>query len=248
MVINRKVVKRREGEGSQECNKLLTPAPLLHSPSPHSATPIPEKIPVSSSSSPPMANFAVDPRPHVPKGFALVEQPLRPPLRYEVYVTGCYTLANEDLAIIKLNPPVHKDDFRPLATELRHYFTEVHRAYVAEIQPCPIGDAFIRFGSALERERFLGPVFTFGSYEMTVLKHDEGENARSFDLDREAWVMLVTFREDLKNTVTVAKAVSGFGILVDWHEYDNLARVVQRFTCTMKLRFLILLKSMVGCL
>ena len=63
---------------------------------------------------------------------------------------------------------------------------------------------------------------------MTVLKHDEAENARSFDLDREAWVMLISFSEDLKNTVDVAKAVSGFGILVDWHEIDNLARVVAK--------------------
>jgi len=63
---------------------------------------------------------------------------------------------------------------------------------------------------------------------MTVLKHDEAENARSFDLDREAWVMLIGFSEDLKNTVDVAKAVSGFGILVDWHEIDNLARVVAK--------------------
>jgi len=49
---------------------------------------------------------------------------------------------------------------------------------------------------------------------MKVVKHDEVENARSFDLDREAWVMLVGFPEDLKNAVVIAKAVSGFGILV----------------------------------
>lgn len=133
-----------------------------------------------------MANFAVDPCPHVPKWFSLVEQPLRPPLHQEVFVTGCYTLANEDLAIIKLDPPVHKDDFGPLATELRQFLTDVHRAHVSEIQPFPLGDAFVRFGSPLDRERFLGPVFTFGSNAMTVLKNDEAENARSFYLDWEA--------------------------------------------------------------
>lgn len=132
------------------------------------------------------------------------------------------------MAIIKLEPPVNKDDFGLLATELQRFFTEVHRAYVAEIQPCPLGDGYVRLGSPLERERFLGLVFTFGSYAMTVLKHDEAENARSFDLDREAWVMLVGFPEDLKNTVVVAKAVSGFGILVHWHETENLARVVAK--------------------
>ena len=34
---------------------------------------------------------------------------------------------------------------------------------------------------------------------MIVIKHDEAENARAFDLDREAWVMLVGFLEDLRN-------------------------------------------------
>lgn len=39
-------------------------------------------------------------------------------------------------------------------------------------------------------------------------------------------MLLVAFPEDLKDSVGVAKAVSGFGIMVDWHENNNLARVV----------------------
>jgi hypothetical protein len=49
---------------------------------------------------------------------------------------------------------------------------------------------------------------------MRILKHDEAENAHSFDLDREAWVMLDGFLEDVKDSINIAKAVSGFGILV----------------------------------
>jgi len=48
------------------------------------------------------------------------------------------------------------------------------------------------------------------------------------DLDRVAWVLLVGFPEDLKNGVVIAKAVSGFGILVHWHDIENLARVVAK--------------------
>lgn len=219
-------VKNQEGGGAGVSNISRTVSESSSLVPPSSATQ--EKTLALSSSSPAMANFAVDPRPHVPKGFSLLDQPLRPPLRQEVFVSGCFVQANEDLAIIKLSPPVHKDDFGPLASELRRFFSEVHRAHVFEVQPCALGDAFVRFGSALERERFLGPVFSFGPYAMTVIKHDEAENARTFDLDREAWVMLVGFPEDLKSTAIVAKAVSGFGILVDWHEPDNLARVVAK--------------------
>ncbi|XP_066325403.1 uncharacterized protein [Miscanthus floridulus] len=175
-----------------------------------------------------MANWAVDPRPHVPRGFTLQDPVSRPPLRHEVYVAGCYSLHDEDLAIVKLQPPVHKDDFASLDSALRAFFEEMHRVRVAEIQPCPLGDAYVRFNTALEREKFLGPVFSFGNCSMTVIKHDEGDNVRSYDLDREAWVMLVGFPEDLKNGPIIAKAVSGFGILVYWHESNNLARVVAK--------------------
>ena len=30
---------------------------------------------------------------------------------------------------------------------------------------------------------------------MTVVKHDESDNALTFDLDREAWIMLVGFQK-----------------------------------------------------
>lgn len=47
---------------------------------------------------------------------------------------------------------------------------------------------------------------------MSVIKHDESNNARLFDLDREAWLLLIGFLEDLKNSAWVAKVVSWFGI------------------------------------
>lgn len=125
-----------------------------------------------------------------------------------MYVTGCFSQHNEDLVIIKLQPAVHKDDFAELDTALCSFFLDIHQVRTAEIQPCPMGDAYVRFNSALERERFLGPVFSFGSYNMTLVKHDEADNARSFDLDCEARVMLVGFPEDLKSAAIITKAMS----------------------------------------
>jgi hypothetical protein len=49
-----------------------------------------------------------------------------PLLRHEVYVSSYYTLYNEDLAIVRLQPAVHKDDFDSLATTLRGFFKEMH--------------------------------------------------------------------------------------------------------------------------
>jgi hypothetical protein len=67
-----------------------------------------------------------------------------------------------------------------------------------------LGDAYVCFGSPLEREKLLGPIFHFGNYRMTVVMHDEGINASSFELDREAWVMLLGFPKDLHTTQIVA--------------------------------------------
>lgn len=113
-----------------------------------------------------MANFAVDPRPHVLPGFTLEERPAWPMVRHEVYAIGCYMLLNEDLAIARLTLPLHKDDFKLLDKELKNFFMDVHQVCIADIQPCPIGDAYVRFGSALEWERFLGLNFAFGQYTL----------------------------------------------------------------------------------
>lgn len=175
-----------------------------------------------------MSNFPVEPNAFVPPGFTLVEPPLRPPLRHEVFVTGCYSLLNEDLAIAKLTPSVHKDDFKLLAKELKNFLVDVHQVCVTDIQPCPVGDAYVRFCSPLERERFLGPNFAFGNYCLHFIKHDEAENARSFELDREVWVMMLGFLEDLRTTQHIAKAVSSFGILANWDDAPSLARIVAK--------------------
>jgi hypothetical protein len=68
----------------------------------------------------------MDPRPFVPKVFMLDDVQASPLLRHEVYITGCYNKINEDLAIVKLSPPVHKDNFRLLARELKTFFRDVH--------------------------------------------------------------------------------------------------------------------------
>jgi len=165
-----------------------------------------------------MANFVADPRPFVPKGFVLDDVQPSPLLRHEVYVTGCYNKTNEDLAIAKLSPPVHKEDFHLLARELKAFFRDVHQVYGTEISPCPIGDAFIKFNNPFERDRFLGPNFMFGYYSLHFVRHDEAENARAFPIDREAMILILAYPEDLRYTQHVVRAVSQFGILIGWDD------------------------------
>lgn len=173
-----------------------------------------------------MANFAIDPRRHVHAGFELEDPPHHTPLLHEVFVADSYNLANEDMAIVKLEPADEDHDFGSLSNQLRKFFSELHQVRVAEIQPCAVGDAYVRFTSPLDRERFLGPISPFGRYSLSMYKHDGLLNARSFDLNRQVLVMLVAFPEYLRNDAVIARAVSTFGIMVNWHDIENLARVV----------------------
>ena len=118
-----RVVSRSEVEGTLG-NHLYpkTTPPLV--PSPPIST-VPASVtenPTTSS----MANWPYDPVPHLPPGFSIQEPPLRNGIRQEVFVIGCYTLYNEDLAIIKLQPPVSGDDFGEVKTALRSFFQDVH--------------------------------------------------------------------------------------------------------------------------
>jgi hypothetical protein len=88
-------------------------------------SPSPPFSPVNPSSAA-MANWPCDPFPHVPTGYTLEMSVNQPLLRQVVFITGCYTLYNEDLVIVHLQPPVHKDDFEELKSALHTFFHEVH--------------------------------------------------------------------------------------------------------------------------
>nr|TKW21483.1 hypothetical protein SEVIR_4G121900v2 [Setaria viridis] len=136
---------------------------------------------------------------------------------------------NEDLAITYLVPKVNKVDFEPMVAALKEFFVQTHGVHVAEVQPYPIGNAYVLFHNPVERERFLDKIIQFGpDYQIYVGKHNEGKNARFQDMDREAWIMLISFPEDARNNSTICKAVADFGLLHYWNDTNNLARIVAK--------------------
>ncbi|KAF8752694.1 hypothetical protein HU200_011935 [Digitaria exilis] len=93
-----------------------------------------------------MANFALDPLPHVPRGFEIVPRdPDAPPSRLYAYIGGVMDAYNEDLSIPFLLPAVAKEDFQHLAEALKSFFIQNMGVRLSEVQPSPIGDAFVRF-------------------------------------------------------------------------------------------------------
>ncbi|CAO2199834.1 unnamed protein product [Urochloa humidicola] len=101
-----------------------------------------------------MANFPVDPRPFVPPSFTLVpREVLREPVCFRSFIAPSLEKTNEDLTIAIIVPPIAKEDFGPFARELQHYLID-HGIHYPEIQQCPIGEAFVRFDSPMQKEGF----------------------------------------------------------------------------------------------
>jgi hypothetical protein len=45
-------------------------------------------------------------------------------------------------------------------------------------------------------------------YSVRFVKHDEGDNAREYDIDREVWLLVLGYPLDARSTSTIAKVVS----------------------------------------
>lgn len=182
--------------------------------------PSPAPAPVS------MANFAVDPRPHLPHGFDWIERVApREPRRMRVFLGASGVKTNENMAIAITKPSVAKDDFPQLAGRLHSFLQAVHLVRHLEIQRCPLGDAYVRFGNPLERERlFQASPMPFGQYTLRFIKHDDGVNACATDMDREVWLMLLAYPNDYRSDEEIHKALSGFATLKHIHKSTNDAR------------------------
>lgn len=124
-------------------------------------------------------------------------------------------------------PAVDARDFPQVADAIHHYLVHKFRLRVSEIAPCPLGAAFVTFGSCVEREAAINhSVHPFEPYSLSFIKHDEGVNLRFAPLDRVCWLMLIPFPLDCYNVDAIGRAVSGFGTLIHWHESSDKARIL----------------------
>lgn len=164
----------------------------------------------------------------MPRGFeVLPRDPTVPLTRLYAYIGSVMDSYNEDLAIAFLLPAVAKEDFVHLSEAFKSFFIHDLGVRLLEVQPSHIGDAFVRFSSPVELERFLDEVAQFGrGYTIRFTKHDVGVHVRDHEVDREVWIMLMLFPNDARNNSAISKAVAGFGLLRYLHDSTNNARVM----------------------
>lgn len=107
-----------------------------------------------------MASFLIDPRLHAPCGFEVIPHDTNAPhLCLHAYLGCCMDAYNENTTISMLVLAVVKEDFDLMAAAPKDYFIDSHGVRLMEVHPCALGDAYVRFSSALKRERFLNEVY-----------------------------------------------------------------------------------------
>jgi hypothetical protein len=155
-----------------------------------------------------MAYQRADPRPFLPPNFQWVDIPNR-----EFMCRAVAPMhpppANEDLAIVTFDPlPGNVLNFGAVRNLVREFLISRH-INPRGIMPCHLGQAYVRFHHAYERDQMvnLSPM-VLGNVHISFVKHNEGRNWRRVFFNDDCWVMLLGFPDDYKSERHIQNAVS----------------------------------------
>ena len=135
-------------------------------------------------------------------------------------VVGLVTEQNNDLDIAILNPlpqgPISFLDIRSILEDFLH--NHVNVGYRG-MQPCPHGQAFIRFNYLLERDLLIqNSPHQYGNDTISFIPHNQAWNNRTTIMTHEVSLMLLGLDLDLWTQPLLEKAVCSFGQLMIWEE------------------------------
>ena len=128
-----------------------------------------------------MANFPVNPQAFFVAGLT-VERGWNRPARGCLALEGEQTREHEDYAIVSINTmPQEVNKLRPTLNVVCHFLEHEHRVCVIASHLCPLGVGLIRLRTVAQRDQLVreSPMHLCQNHIVTVVKHDEGFNARS---------------------------------------------------------------------
>jgi hypothetical protein len=138
----------------------------------------------SAATASPMANFPIDPRQFVPRGFQILQVPGRTAVKRVVVARR--PRAHEEFGIASITPfPPGQVPFANVAEILQEFLVH-NQVGFRDIQECPLGAAYVRFNHVRDRDRLIraSPI-PFGDVHVSFCKHNEGVNWRHFSFNRE---------------------------------------------------------------
>jgi hypothetical protein len=143
-----------------------------------------------------MAYRFVDPRPFMPRGAQRVMVPGRKHMRR--VLMGRPHSKNNDLAIVTIDPlPQAQVSFQNIRGVIADFLADQARVGYNTIQPCPYGQAYVRFNFFHDRDFFiLNSPHQFGDIRISFTEHNKGSNNRRLEMNYEVWLMLLGHNVD----------------------------------------------------
>lgn len=136
---------------------------------------------------------------------------------------------NPDVSIVTIDPmPPNQVSFGPIREVLHEFLHDQARVGYASIQPCPFGQAYVKFNFYHDRGQLIhNSPHQFGGVRITFVEHDRGWNRRAVTLNYEVWLMVLGFNIDFWSDVHISKLLGDHGQLIAWEEDPNhLGRVL----------------------
>jgi hypothetical protein len=174
-----------------------------------------------------MAYQFVDPAPFIPRGFQRVVVPNRKAMSR--VILGRPAKRNPDVAIVTINPlPQHQVAFTNIRDVLHDFLRNHARVGYTYIQPCPFGQAYVKFVYFHDRDQLIhNSPHQFGDVFISFIEHDRGANHRAVTLNHEVWLMLLGTNIDFWSDVHMNKILGDHGHIIAWEEDPNhIARVL----------------------
>lgn len=144
-------------------------------------------------------------------------------------ILGRQPRRNTDLAIAIIQPmPNQEVSFTGIRNVLDDFLREHLRVHYRSIQPCPVGQAFVRFSHPYDRDRLIHESpHPFGNVNISFIQHDKAWNHKRVTMNYEVWLMFLGLNPDHWNNHLVDKALADWGRLITWEEDPtHLSRIL----------------------
>nr|TKW03715.1 hypothetical protein SEVIR_7G059900v2 [Setaria viridis] len=181
-----------------------------------------------------MAFLNVDLEPMMFPGFARVLVQGRP--KYTRVVIPRAAPTNEDLVIVTITNPPHSEIPYTKVRDIILGLLEGHyELRVMDIQKSPFhrAQAFVRMNRVTDRDALVQhSPHQFQGFNIDMVQHNRGPNARRVQFNRECWLMLVEYPVDTRTMEEIKDTIRSFGRLIYWQMDSVLARVVVKARVT----------------
>lgn len=187
----------------------------------HHSTIVTQSYPAKSSDAI-MAFQRADPRPFMSRGTTWEDVPNRP-LMVRAVASSRPQSQNENVAIATISPlPSNPLNFAVVREVLRMFLEDREHVQLVDIQPCHLGQAYVRFRNNYDRDSYvLESPHPFDDVNISFTRHNQGRNWRRVIFNQECWLMFLGLHLDYWDQEYIETVLAPFARIIDWHADDR---------------------------